>query len=134
MGFGGAPPGAVPVPRAPGPPPKAKAKAKAAYAVVPPFAPGAFMGMGMPGGGGWPGLGGFPMAPAAPGWPGTGWPVPPPPVPMMGSAGSAGDAAWIGPWLHVPMVQYAVLPSLEGGALIEVALTDPNAPGMRVAR
>ena len=27
-------------------------------------------------------------------------------------------------------MQYALLPSLQSGALIEVALTDPNAPGM----
>ena len=75
-------------------------------------------------------MGGLPMAPGAPGWAGAGWPVPPPALPMMGCSGTAGEPDLIGPWIHIPMVQYSVLPSLANGALIEVALTDPNAPGM----
>ena len=143
--FGGAPPAAPPpkgvgappgmarpmvpvVPRAPAA--KGKAKAKAGVAAGPvAFGPAA-LGMGAYG------MGGF--GAGMPFHQGVGPPFGPqfPPAPPMGSPlggnapGSDSSAPKTGPWLHLPLLQYGVLPHLQPRALIELSLVDPAGGGM----
>ena len=132
-GFGAPPFPAVPAPRAPAPRPKGKAKAKGPPA-VPAFAPQAMAGAGGFFGGGWPpmpGAASFPPMPGLGGMPGYPMlPTPPPAVPPGYAPGSSGEASKIGNWLHVPMLQYAVLPYLQVGNLIEASITDPATPAV----